>query len=58
MNPYSVDCETCDTIATDLGFEAALAHALEHTGTNPDHTCQVVTAEEIVLTGELVEGNA
>jgi len=58
MNPYSVDCETCDTIATDLGFEAAIATALEHTGENPEHTCQIVTDDEIALTGTLAEGNA
>mgnify|MGYP006306622259 CR=1 FL=1 len=57
MNPYSVDCETCDTIATDLGFEAAIGHALEHTGEHATHTCQIATAEKIVLTGEVAEGN-
>ena len=58
MNPYAVDCEDCGPIKTDCGLEAALAHAMEHTLENPDHTCQIATDEEIVLEGALAEGNA
>ncbi len=56
MNPYSVDCEDCDTVERDCGLEAALGHAIEHTAGNPDHTCHIETDEGIVLTGTL-EGN-
>jgi len=50
MNPYSVECGDRGTVESDLGFEAAIGHVLEH-------TCQIVTDDEIVPTGELAEGN-
>lgn len=57
MNPYTVECGDCGPVESGLGFEAAFAHALEHAMDNGDHTCQITADGQIVVEGDLAEGD-